>query len=154
MKKGFTLVELMLVMGITLLIASIGAVNFFSTSNQTNVGSSKDVLVADLRSAQAKAMLGTAVSGTAPVSWGVKFLAGSYVVFSGNTYIAGASNNYVVTLPTGITLTTTFPSGQVLFSHNSGEVTAYNQATDTITLTAGSSSKTIELNQLGVSTGD
>lgn len=152
MKKGFTLVEVLLVMGIISILAALGSVNYFSSFNQTSVGTFEDIMISDLRSAQSKAMSSQGASGAITTGWGVKFLGSSYVVFPGSTYTAGSSNNYVVSAPTGLTISTSFPSSQVLFNHSSGEVISYDSALDRITLNAGSSSKTIELNQYGVVT--
>ena len=152
MKKGFTLVETLLVMGIFGILIALGSINYFSTVNQTNVGVTKDVLVADLRSAQNKAMSGAALAGTTVDSWGLKLLESSYVIFPGPTYTAGATGNYIVQLPIGMSVSTSLPSSQVLFSKGTGEIVSYNSDTDVISLSVGSSSKTIELNRLGVIT--
>ncbi len=152
MKHGYTMAELLVLMGIFAILVSLGSVNFFSTFNQNNVGTSLDVLLADLRSAQAKAMSGQTISGT-PANWGVKFLSDSYVIFAG-TYIAGAASNYVVNLPDGVTLTTSFPSSQAIFLRSSGEIENYNASSDTLTLVSGTTTKQLELNTYGVPTGD
>ena len=152
MKAGFTLVELLLIMGILAILTSLGSINYFSTFNQTKTGVAKDVLISDLRSAQNKAMSGEAVGGVTQPSWGVKLLVDSYVIFPGDTYIEGAPDNYLVALPADTALTTTFPAGVVLFRHGSGEVVGYDAVSDTITLVTGSSSESLELNVFGVVT--
>jgi prepilin-type N-terminal cleavage/methylation domain-containing protein len=154
MKKGFTLVELLLAIGIFSILAGLGAINYFSTLSQTSVGSEQDILIADLRSAQAKAMSGVGVAGALVPSWGIKFLGSSYVIFPGPTYTPEANSNYVVTVPSGTTITTTFPSSQVQFARRSGEILSYNQDTDTITLTVANTVKNIELNSYGVIVGE
>lgn len=153
MKKGFTLVELLLVMGIFAVLAAIGSVNYFSTISQTSAGTAEGVLIADLRSAQGKAMSSVGVSGMVAPSWGIKFLGTSYVIFPGPTYVPGATSNYVVSVPSGTTLTTTFPNSQVLFERLSGEILSYAEDTDTITLTVEDTTKNIELNSYGVVVG-
>ncbi len=152
MKKGFTLVEMLLVMGLFALLISIGSINYFSTFSQTSVGTSEDILIADLRSAQTKAMSGTGVSDTPVTSWGVKLLGSSYVIFAGDTYSAVAPSNYVVTLPSNVAVSTTFPNSEVRFASKSGEVIGYNSSADIITLTAENSIKNIELNTYGTIT--
>jgi hypothetical protein len=92
------------------------------------------------------------IAGTPVDSWGLKLLESSYVIFPGPTYTAGATGNYIVQLPIGMTVSTSLPSSQVLFSKGTGEIVSYNSDADVITLSVGSSSKTIELNRLGVIT--
>lgn len=150
--SGFTMVELLLVMGIFAILIALGSINYFSTYNQTNVGTTSDVLVADLRSAQNKAMSGSAVSSARPTSWGIKFFSDRYVIFPGNSYQEGASDNYEVNIPSGILLSTTFPSDQVRFATGSGEILNYDSSLDTINLVSGSSSEILELNLFGTIT--
>lgn len=154
MRRGFTIVELLLAMGIFAILAALGSINYFSAINQTNVGATQDVLMADLRSAQAKAMSSQSIGGATIPSWGIKFLGSSYVIFPGPNYIAGSSSNYQVNLPDGVVLTPDLASDQVLFSKNSGEIVGYDPDADSLTLSFGSTIKTIELNRLGVITGD
>lgn len=128
MKRGFTLVELMVTIGIFAVLATLSSINFFSTYSQSNLGAAEDILIADLKTAQSNAM-----AGSADVTWSVSTM---------------------TPLPTGITLTTTFPSEQVTFLRGSGEIDDYNSDSDTITLTSASSSKIVEFNQYGTLTGD
>ena len=123
MKKGFTLVELLLVMGIFAIIATLTSINFYSTYAQSNLGSAHDVLISDLKTAQSSAM-----SGLGDTTW---------------------STSTMTPLPSGVTLTTTFPSGQVSFLHGSGEIQGYSSGQDTITLSSGTETKIIRLNQYG-----
>ena len=154
MRQGFTIVELLLAMGVFAILAGLGSVNYFSTYNQTSAGTLQEVLIADLRSAQAKAMTGQTSGGVAVPSWGVKFLSSSYVVFPGPSYVAGSSANYIVALPEGMVLTPDFASDQVLFAKGSGEIIGYDSEADSLTAVLGTTTKNIELNRLGVIVGD
>lgn len=128
MKRGFTLVELIVTIGIFAILATLSSINFFSTYSQSNLGATQDVLIADLKTAQANAMAGAGDS-----TW---------------------STSTMTALPSGVTLSTTFPANQITFLHGSGEISLYDSSHDTITLTSGSSSKTVELNQYGTLTGN
>ena len=126
MKKGFTLVEIMVTIGIFVILITLSSINFFTTYSQSNLGASQDVLIADLKTAQANAMAGDSDS-----TW---------------------STSAMTRLPSGITLTTTFPGNQVIFLRASGQISGYDSLNDTITLSSGISSRTLELNQYGTLT--
>lgn len=128
MKMGFTLVELMVTIGIFAILATLSSVNFFSTYSQSNLGAAEDILIADLKTAQSSAMAGAGDS-----SW---------------------STTTMTALPSGVNLTTTLPGNQVTFLHSSGEIAGYDSAHDSITLTSGVNTRTVELNQYGTLTGD
>lgn len=126
--KGFTLVELLLVIGIFGLIATISSMSFFSTVKQTDLSAAESILIADLKTKQANAM-----AGSTDTTWS----------------LATATS-----LPQGVVLTTSFPGDSITFESGTGEVVAYSPDTDTLTLSASNGSKIIELNQYGTIIGD
>lgn len=154
MKLGFTMVELLLAMGIFAILAALGSINYFSTYNQTSVGTTEDVLIADLRSAQAKAMTGSSINGATVPSWGVKFFSDHYTIFPGPSYVDGASTNYIVALPQNMLLSPDLTSNQLLFLKGSGEISSYDSEADSISLNLGTTTKTVELNRYGIVVGD
>src|SRR3989339_161284 len=95
MRKGFTLVELVVTIGIFAILATLSSVNFFSTYSQSNLGAAEDVLIADIKTAQSNAM-----AGASEVTW----------------------DQSITPLPSEITLTTTFPSSHIIFAPVSGEI--------------------------------
>lgn len=127
MKRGFTLVEIMVTIGIFAVLSTLTSLNFFSTYSQSNLSAAKDVLVADLKTRQANAM-----TGLGDTAWDPSQTA----------------------LPSNITLTTTFPSNQVSFLHSSGEIGGYTAGQNTLTLSSVTDSQTISLNQYGTVIGD
>lgn len=126
-KKGFTLVELLLVIGIFALVAAISSVSFFSTINQADLGAAADVLVADIKTKQANAMAGRTDS-----TW----------------TLATAS-----VLPDGVTLSTTFPANALTFARGTGEIVGFTAGANTLTLTGRQGSKTITFNKYGTIIG-
>ncbi len=126
--KGFTLVELMVTIGIFAVLATLSSINFFSTYSQSNLGATQDVLIADLKTAQSNAM-----SGSSDVTWSITTM---------------------TPLSPGLTLTTEYPSNQVTFLRGSGEISGYNSDYDTITISSSIESKTLELNKYGTITGN
>lgn len=141
MKKGFTLVELLVTIGIFAILATLTSINFFSTYSQSNLGAAEDVLIADLKTAQSNA-----IAGKGNANWYIQAL-------TPTTYVM-MPDNYTTTLDSGITLSTTLPSNKIEFARGSGEVVGYNSSADTLTLSVGTSTKTIELNQYGTITGE
>jgi type II secretory pathway pseudopilin PulG len=127
MKKGFTLVDLLLVIGIFALVAGITTVSFFSTVAQTDLGAAQDVLMADLKTKQANAM-----SGAGDTTW----------------TLATASD-----LPSGVTLSTSLPSDTLTFAGGTGEIVGFTAGADSLTLSGSSGTKTILLNQYGTIIG-
>ncbi len=128
MKKGFTLVELLLVIGIFGLIATITSMSFFSTVAQTDLGSAEDVLVADIKTKQANAM-----SGRVDTTW---------------------DTGDMTPLPNGVTLATTFPGDTITFVGGTGEISSYSAGSDSLILSGNSGTKTILLNRYGTIIGD
>lgn len=154
-KNGFTLIELVVVTGIFVLLASLGTLSFFSSYSNTNLNATKDVLIADLKTAQSNAMAGMVYPGATVSGWGLKILdSDSYVVFPGPTYDPSNTHNSPTDLPLGITISSTWPSNTLLFNQISGEINGYAQGLDTITLTANSGTRSIQLNQYGTIIGE
>lgn len=153
---GFTLVELLIVMGLFVTLSVMVGVNIMKPQAAASLDGATDVLVADLRSQQAKAIAGEAVSGSAPVAQGMRFVdnASAYTQFKGTSYNAGDTDNFTFTLDGPVVLTTTFPSDVVVFNQRSGEVAGWTGGQNTITVrnTSSNETKTITLNRYGVPT--
>lgn len=135
--KGFTLIELLLVMGVFAVLSAFAVISLNRPQTQSALDGTAYTLIADLKNEQLKAM--TRSSG----SFGLQFNAQSYTLLN---------DNFTVTLDTNLSLSTTFPSSQLVFSRLSGEVSGFVNGSNTITLTntASSESKTITVNRLGV----
>ena len=75
-------------------------------------------------------------------------------MFKGSSYDAGDGDNFTVTADKRIGLSTTLPSGMVVFGERSGDVASWTSGQDTITVrnTATNESKTITLNRYGAVT--
>ncbi|QQS60228.1 prepilin-type N-terminal cleavage/methylation domain-containing protein [Candidatus Falkowbacteria bacterium] len=82
---GFTLVEIIVVLGIVAIIIGLGLVNFrASNDSSTAFSSSRDLLASDLRLAADKALNGERFQGKDPIGWGVQFVGGynTYTIFA------------------------------------------------------------------------
>lgn len=158
--RGFTIIELLLIMGITSILIGLVTINLLRVQHNTSVSAATDTLIADMKGQQVKAMNG-ASNGTAGDSYGIYFDPvnhNKYVLFHGTTYVSNDSANFPVALDTNIFLTSTFPlvSGNsvVAFSQLSGEVAGFIANKNTIILknNAGNEQLTITLNKYGVVT--
>lgn len=93
MKNGFSLIEVLIVIGIIVVLSSLVISPFSSFRDQQVLrGSVEDVL-----STIAKARTAT-LAGLDDSAYGVHFQSDSLVIFPGSTYQAGAVGNEVVSL--------------------------------------------------------
>lgn len=151
LQKGFTLIEFLLVMSLSAILMSFVTMNLVNVQHTNYLTSSLDLLLADLKEQQLKAMVGDAEGTGVPADYGIRFNTTTYTFFR-DTYGTG---NFVNTLPSVIQITTTFPSNQIVFQKGSGEISSYASTSATITLrdTGSSAQKVVTLNKYGVITG-
>lgn len=147
-RAGFTLIELIVVIGVLATLSGLSYLALFGRIQQVDVASTMTSLVADLRSQQIRAMTGEQTNGSG--SYGVVIEGAQYVLFSGS-YNSSDPTNTAITV-SGVQLTTTFASENVVFSPGSGEIIGFGSSGNAITVTSveGGSTKTIRLNRYGV----
>ncbi len=155
-EKGFTFIELLLVIGITVVLFGFITFNLAKSQRNTSVNTTVTALVADIKSQQLKAMAGATEGRTANDNYGIYFQSGNYTLFHGMTYYPNPSDhsNFVISTDSTITLSTTLPNSLLIFSKTSGEVAGWSSGKNTITVTnaTDTSKKTITINQYGVIT--
>lgn len=147
---GYTLIEIMLVMGIIMALFGISGILVSDLIPKASVTAYSTTLLGDIRQQQLRAMSG---EGASPQ--GIFFASDHYTLFSGSSYNANAADNIVTQLDEPYALSTTWPSAVLIFQQGTGEVLGYNTNTDTITIEneeGGGGTATIELNGLGVPT--
>jgi prepilin-type N-terminal cleavage/methylation domain-containing protein len=137
MKKGLTLLEILIVFTIFVIILSIGFYSFSTSRRNASLDGIANSIASTLELAKTNAM-----SGKNGQSSGVAFDANSYVYFSGNSYNPSDSGNKVYTVDSGYLLSNNLSSGNsiLIFSRISGNP----QATGTITITDSSDSSKTE----------
>jgi len=151
-QTGFTVIELILVIAILALVFALISFNWVSTLPKQNLNSTVEILVADLKQQQLEAMVGVDTGGGGLMDHGIFFNTNEYITYEGSSYNVANSSNVQLSLPQGITVTTSDITGDdLVFSHTSGEPTTIG-ANPQIILTnqANNMQKTIQLNQLGV----
>jgi prepilin-type N-terminal cleavage/methylation domain-containing protein len=145
MKKGFTLIELMVSIGILIILFTLTTINLTRLPSSTSQSTSYDKLLSDLRAQQTKAMIGYDPA-TPPVggkSYGIHFESASYILFTGDSY-AGGSDYYTVELDPGLSFDNS--ETDITFSPGSGDTTA---TTFSIVNDQLSQTKEIRINKYG-----
>lgn len=140
--NGFTMVELLLSVGIISMLAGLSLPLYASFYNRTNLDTATDQVAHALRRAQT---FSRAANGD--TTWGVRVQSGSAVVFKGATYAArDATYDEIISLnnitPTGLS--------EVVFTKLYGVPST--TGTITLTETTINESKAIELNVKGLVT--
>ncbi len=150
-QSGYTLIELIIVMGILIILFGFTTINLSGVARLTSTSEAVDLLTADIRSQQTKAMTGSG-DGTSGSSYGIYFQTDRYTLFRGATYSSQNTTNFTVELDQNLNLANdTFPNSTLIFLQSSGEISGYAAGNSTITIenTAGNEQKTIRVNQLG-----
>lgn len=153
-QKGFTLVELGLVMTIAAILLGFSAFNMANVRKITSVNSAIEVLVTDMKNQQTKAMSGFSSTGVNS-SHGIYFLTDRYVLFKGSFYLSTESSNFTIKLGTDIEFADNFlQNNSIVFLPQSGEIKDFIENGNKISIqnTGGQNKKTITVNQYGVVT--
>lgn len=139
MKKGFTMIEILLSMAVLSIIVGIGSPIYQSFQNRNNLDITTTTIVQTMRRAQ---VLAQSVDGD--TSWGVKIQSGSIVLFQGvNFETRDPEFDEMFDLPTSIT-----PSGlpEIIFT----KFTGLPQITGSIVLTYNiNETRNITINEKG-----
>jgi prepilin-type N-terminal cleavage/methylation domain-containing protein len=147
-QDGFSLIEITLVMSIMAILMGLITVNLFKFQHTSQLSSTLNSFLADCKEQQIKAMVGD-TEGTGTISnYGVHFETSSYTLFR-NTY---GRANFVISIPSTLTFTTTFPSSQLIYTQGSGEISGFTSGQNTVTMkdTVDGSQKVITFNRYGV----
>lgn len=83
MKKGYTLIELILVVGALMLISAFGIARYNDFNERQSVQQSADTFISNLRLVQAKALAGDKPEGCETlIGWRVEFAVKSYTMYA------------------------------------------------------------------------
>lgn len=153
--RGFTFVETVIVMGIMAILMGITTISLLKTQRRTNLNEVVEILIADLRSQQAKAMTGVVEGGVVPAGFGIHFETNRYVLFSGPSYNPSSNTNAPVVVASPNEFRTIgFSANTIIFANGSGEITGFTPGSDSVTLAGeGDQTKTIQVNAYGVVVG-
>lgn len=136
--------ELLVVMGIVIILCSIGILTFGSLQKESSLDLVSSQIKTTIYKAQAQTING--------IDSGVYFEQGRYVFFEGSEFVEGRPQNWEEALPDSLQIITiNLPSRQILFSRVSGYVSNFLSPMD-LTLLEPSTGKIriISVNKLGV----
>lgn len=146
-QKGFTLIEITLVMAILFILFGFATFNLVGQQRSVSIQTTADTLISDIYSQQNKAMVGQAGS-----SYGIYFEINKYTLFQGDIYSQNNPNNFIVNMDPGYSMVSvTFTNNTIVFASGSGEINDYALNKDSVTVQNDTSadSKKIKLNRYG-----
>lgn len=124
-KKGFTLMELLVVIAVMALIGSIIWGGLSSYRDVQALQSTTDVIVATLGEARSRA-----ISSVEAIQYGVHFEEKSIVLFEGNQYSPASASNTTTVLSNAISVSSsglTSSSTEIIFEKITGKGSASGQ---------------------------
>lgn len=151
-KNGFTLIEILLVIAITVILLSFSAINLLNFQQSAVVLSSVEQVISDIKFQQTSAMNGVRENNNTAQRFGIRFNDSAYILFHGESYNPLDSTNLNISLGHGARMNSlTFPQSEILFEKGSGEIVNYLEGQNTITVTDSNNvNKTkIVFNKLG-----
>lgn len=145
-QSGYTLIELLVVMAIVGILLGFVTINLLHIQQNTSLTTSKEQLIADIKSQQMKAMNGTDTGG----GFGIHFSSNStYTLFQGMNYSSSSPTNFLVSVNESVS----FSGNNIVFDGVTGEIDGYTTPVSiTVRNTAGGEQATIQLNKYGVIT--
>ncbi len=105
-RRGFSLIELIIVISIATILTSISITTFFSVSEQQSLEKDVNYAIALVE----KARLQT-VNAKNNSQFGVRFASSSITVFQGSTYTAGSPTNTIFTFSPKVEISSILLSG-------------------------------------------
>lgn len=149
--KGFTLIELIVSIGIITLLVGFSSWAYLTVEKNSNLINQTTQLIGSVRQAQALAMSGMTQDQSNYINISIHFTANSYIIFKGSQFNPNDTDNIQADLAAGITLNTDLPSSDLTFLAKSGEVNNFDSNHNSITvLETGGLSKVLRINKLGV----
>jgi len=135
-KSGFTLIEIVLVMGIIAVLFSYTTINLLRPQISANLDSTTTQITTEIKTQQLKSMTGDTENTSDSQSYGIRFEADRYILLG--------PSNFTVDLEPSLSITNA--PQEFTFAKRSGETTA---GSITLTHSQTGTQKTISLNSLG-----
>lgn len=151
-KKGFTIIELLVVLGASAVISAISIATLIQPQTQADLDGEVLKLMSDIKSQQLNAMIGVTSGTSTPVSQGIYFSIGGYTLFRGTTYVSADPENFSIVFPATIQMQgTTLATSTIIFNRLNGEVYAHTPGADSVTFinTVSNATSTLTINRFG-----
>ena len=102
--RGFTIVELLVVIGMFAILFAFSTVNLFNIQPSTSYATDESLIISDIREQAIRAMSGdsSSVASITHYDWGIYFETSRYTLFRGSIYNSSDPSNYVVNLDSGV----------------------------------------------------
>ena len=152
-KKGFSLIEIVVSVGIFMLLSGFVVLTLIQQQNKASVNALMETVVADISLQRTKAMNGYSLNGQSGNKYGIYFLADKYILFTGDSYSATDTANYTVNLEGGLMFSDiNLPNSSIVFNSISGEVSDFSATSNYFTLedSTQTEAKTARINKYGV----
>lgn len=134
-QKGFTLIEIIIVMSLIVMLLGFIVINLSNIQHSSSLNSSIETMVSDIRSQQNKAMIGATEGRSSADAYGVYFSSNAYTLFHGTIFHSTDSANLVIPIDANLLIThITFPNNSLVFSQLSGEIANYNVNSNSVTI--------------------
>lgn len=143
--KGFTLIEILVVVALIALLATAVVVSTVSFRSQIDLNTAAQNILNTLRIARAKTLASESAS-----QYGVYFESGQYVLFKGTSYNPPASDNEFHSLPSGFEIANVSIGGgnEAIFQRLTG-ITSQSGSVDVRQISDPAKSKTIVIDPSG-----
>ncbi|MBX4189125.1 prepilin-type N-terminal cleavage/methylation domain-containing protein [Candidatus Parcubacteria bacterium] len=146
MKRGFTLLEIMIAVVVVAIVSSIIISVFSSLNNRQSLDSSAELVKSVLERAQSLTL-----SSQGDTQYGVHFNASEVILFKGTTYSSTDSNNATTTINPRVTISSLNLNGggsEVLFNRLTGGTNQYGTTTLSL-VSASTTERRVLISQTG-----
>lgn len=144
-KSGFTLIEMMVVLGVLGTLIAFSSVNLVKYQTTNLLQTTLSTVAADIQNQRLKSMNGDTQGRVTTDAYGVYIQSSSYTLFRGASYVAETSGNVTIPMASPMVLSTTFPSNQFVYSKGTGEIASFDSARNTITVRNATTNEQIVL---------
>ena len=154
-RRGFSLVEVLLVVGLLVLLFSFGAVIYSSFTRADQFVLETGKIRELINEARVRSVSGISLGGSQALSFGIYFQTDGYTLFPGTAYNSADTRNQRFSLPVKIEISEiNLPANSLIFERISGEVLGFDPVSSHIVVTDLQSDREnkIIINRFGVVT--
>lgn len=150
-QAGFTFIELLVVIGIVAITATLSTVILIRPQVTASVDTTVTTLIADIAEQQLKAVIGDSQGSSTSQPFGVYFEPKRYTLFRGASFTPGDPANFVVELDPNISLLNITLPNPLVFTKRSGEVSGFAPGTNSLAVASDlqQEQKTLTISRLG-----